>query len=234
MTDMGLEQIPTWARRYAQNRTLPVLVSLLIFTAGSAVFGGLSYLTAWAYKAGERLLAGSAVLVLSGFAVWWLWFSFVGGAAIIRRISERLYQGEGSVMAAPSDEEKSGRPPLAAFLFMFCVVASIGLGFLEFYPITLMQPVSALYVVPFLCYLGLKLRRVGSPFMFLWPALYGIHAILMVAGAPIRLGPALDIIVPVFGYGLLAALAGHIYSRIALRRMRSLARVPNAVERQAR
>jgi hypothetical protein len=231
-TDMGLREIPTWAKRYAQNRTLPVLMMLLIFAAGYAAFGGLSYLTAWAYRDGHLFLAASAMLVLSGFAVWWMWFCFVGGAAIMRRISERLYQREGGAIAAATCQaEEHGRLPLAICVFMFCVLASLGLGLLGLYPISLMQPVSALYVVPFLCYLGLKLRRVGSPFMFLWPALYGIHAILMVGGAPIRLGPAFDITVPMLGYGLLAALAGHIYSRIALRRIRSLARIPETAER---
>jgi len=230
--DADLRDIPKWARRYAQNRTLPVLASLVIFAAGYAMFGGLSYLTAWAYKAGQRFLAASAMLVLSGFAVWWLWFCFIGGPAIMRRISQRLYQREGSVMAGTSHAEEHKRPPLGVFVFMFCVIASIGLGLLGFFPVSLMQPISALYVVPFLCYLGLKLRRAGSPFMFLWPALYGIHAILLVAGAPIRLGPAFDMIVPMFGYGFIAALAGHIYSRVALRRLRALAASPELSDRE--
>jgi hypothetical protein len=226
--DAGLREIPKWARRYAQNRTLPVLASLLVFAAGYAVFGGLSYLTAWAYKAGERFLAAAAMLVLSGFAVWWLWFCFVGGPAIMRRICQRLYQREGGVIAGTSQAEEHKRLPLGVFVFLFCVVASIGLGFLGFLPIRFMQPISALYVVPFMCYLGLKMHGTGSPFMFLWPALYGVHAVLIVAGAPIRLGPAFDIIVPTVGYGLIAALAGHIYSRIALRRLRALAASPES------
>jgi hypothetical protein len=228
--DAELRELPKWARRYAQNRTLPVLVFLLIFAAGYVAFGGLSYLTAWAYRADRRILAASAMLVLSGFAVWWMWFSFVGGPAIMRRVAERLYQREGSVIAGTSQAEEHKRLPLGVFIFMFCVVASVGLGLLGFYPIGLMQPVSALYVVPFFCYLGLKLRRVGSPFMFLWPALYGIHAVLIVAGAPIGVGPAFDIFVPVVGYGILAALAGHLYSRVALRRLRAIAASRNAAD----
>ena len=65
--------------------------------------------------------------------------------------------------------------------------------------------------------------------MMLWPTLYAIHAILLVAGAPIYFGgkwEALNMFVPVVGYGVLAALAGHIYSRIALRRLRTLATSP--------
>ena len=117
-------------------------------------------------------------------------------------------------------------PPLAAFLFMFCIVASVGLGFAGFLPVRYMQPVTAIYCVPFMCYLGAKHGKGGSPFMFLWPALYAIHAILLVAGAPIRfegMYEILNMLVPTAGYGLVAALAGHIYSRFALGRLRAAA-----------
>lgn len=228
--DQDIRSIPTWTRRYAQSRTLPLVVFLGIFVVGFAAFGGLSYLTAWAYVTGHRALAVAAMLLLSGFAAWWLWFSFVGAPGIFRRITERLYRNEGAVSVGPSPEANRGRAaPAVGFLFMFCVIASVGLGLLGVLPIRYMQPVSALCVVPFLVYIGITLRGIGSPFMWLWPALYGIHAILLVAGAPIRFSrpwEALNMLVPVVGYGLLAALAGHIYSRIALRRLRALARSP--------
>jgi hypothetical protein len=232
--DDRVREIPKWARRYAQNRTLPLVVFLGIFVFGSCMFGGLSYLTAWAYKDDQRFLAAASMLVLCAFAVWWLWFSFIGAARIMRGISERLYQGDGSVsVGACAGIEESKGPRLVAFVFMFCVLAGVGLGLLGLLPIRYMQPISALYVVPFLCYLGMKMRRIGSPFMFLWPALYGLHAILDVAGVPVRFWGdfhALDIFVPMIGYGLIAAIAGHIYSRIALRRLRRLAASPYATD----
>jgi len=43
-----------------------------------------------------------------------------------------------------------------------------------------------------------------------------------VVGVPISRGPLFDMLVPTIGYGLLAGLAGHIYSRFALRGLRSL------------
>jgi hypothetical protein len=217
-------EIPKWAQRYAQNRTLTVIVLLAIFYVGFAVFGGLSYLTGWAYHTGRTFLAVSSTLVLVGFAAWWLWFSFIGAARMMRGVSERLYQGEGGVLVgagAGRVEGKGGQ--LVAFVFILCVMAGVVLGSRGSIPIRLMQPVSALYVVPFLCYLGIKQRGAGSPFMFLWPALYGIHAVLLVTGVPIGMGPMLDMLVPTAGYGLVAALAGHVYSRYALRRLKHLA-----------
>ena len=232
----GIRDIPRWTRRYAQNRTLTVIALLAIFCVGFAVFGGLSYLTGWAYHAGRRTLAVSSMLVLCGFAVWWLWFSFIGGARIMRGLSERLYQGEGGVSVGAGAGRVEGKGvQLAAFVFMFCVIASVGLGFLGFIPIGLMQPVSALYSVPFLCYLGVKLHRLGagSPFIFLWPALYGIHAILLVTGVPIGMGPMLDMFVPTVGYGLVAALAAHVYSRYALRKLKRLAATADSSEEES-
>ena len=63
--------------------------------------------------------------------------------------------------------------------------------------------------------------------MLLWPGLYALHAILIVAGAPIVFTGAwegLNMLLPVAGYGLLAGLAGHIYSRFALRKLKDAAR----------
>ncbi|UCC69028.1 MAG: hypothetical protein JSV79_03655 [Armatimonadota bacterium] len=233
--DDGVREIPTWARRYAQNLTLPVVVSLVIFAVASCMFGGLSYLTAWAYVNDKRVLAGASMLVLCAFAVSWVWFSFVGGTRIMRQITKQLYRGEGSASVGPplGPGAMSHPPTLIGFVFMFCVLASVGLGLLGFLPTRYMQPISAVYVVPFLCYIGLKVCRGGSPFMFLWPALYAIHAVLLVTGVPIGMGPMLDMFVPTVGYGLIAALAGHIYSRVALRRLRRLAASPEVPQETA-
>jgi len=228
--DNDVRDIPKWARRYAQNRTLPMLVFFAIFVVGFAAFGGLSYLTAWAHVTGQRALAVAAMLVLSGFAAWWMWFSFVGEPRIMRRITERLYRSEGAVSPDSSPQDNILRKsPAVGFVFMFCVIASVGLGLLGVLPIRYMQPVSALYMIPFFVYVGISQRGASSPFMVLWPALYAIHAILLVAGAPIYFGgkwEALNMLVPVVGYGALAALAAHIYSRYALRRLRALAASP--------
>ena len=140
-------------------------------------------------------------------------------------------RGIGRQVAEP--DQVVGRVSLwVAFLFKFCILASILLGMMGFFPIRYMQPVSALYIVPFFVYVGARHARdgrAGSLFMSLWAALYALHAILLVAGAPIhfgRLDEALNVLIPLVGYGLIAALAAHIYSRFALRRLRALATSP--------
>ncbi|MEZ6070602.1 MAG: hypothetical protein R3C10_10080 [Pirellulales bacterium] len=60
----------------------------------------------------------------------------------------------------------------------------------------------------------------------IWPALYTIHALLIVAGAPIVFHApwdGLNMLIPIAGYGILAALVGHLYSRYALGKLRRLA-----------
>jgi hypothetical protein len=61
--------------------------------------------------------------------------------------------------------------------------------------------------------------------MLLWPALYAIHAALILSG--LSLGflerPSVSILFPVTVYGIIAALASHIYGRFALRKLRRLA-----------
>ena len=85
-----------------------------------------------------------------------------------------------------------------------------------------MQPISAIYCVPFLVGLWLLLRPVSIP-LALWPALCGLHAILIVVGAPIVFVGAwssLNMLIPVCGYGMLTGLISHVYSRFALRKLR--------------
>jgi hypothetical protein len=223
-TDDRVREIPKWAQRYARNRTLAFVVSQLIFIVAFPMFGGLAYLTGFAYMHGHRALAAAAVLALSGWTVFWIWFSFFSAEGLIGRVTKWLYRREGQVSPEQSLYLVHGRRPTwAAFVFVFCVIASVGLGLIGYIPERLMQPVSATYVVPFMLYLGWKLRETSSPFMLLWPLLYGIHAILIATGVPISRGPMFDMWFPLVGYGLGAGLAGHIYSRIALRRLRSLA-----------
>lgn len=222
--NQGVRDIPKWAGRYSRNRTLSFIAFQVIFILGALMFGGLSFLTATAYLFGHRTLAAWGVLSLSAWTVFWVWFSLRGARQMLPKVTAWLYRGEGQVAPDQSVFVARGpKPTWVAYVFGFCILASVGLGFLGFIPTRLMQPVSAIYVVPFMLYLGWTQRRSGSPFMFLWPVLYGSHAMLLALGVIRSLGPMLDMFLPTVGYGLVAGLAGHVYSRIALRKLRSLA-----------
>jgi len=224
-----VQEIPKWARRYAQNQTVSLLVFQAIFVAGAAAFGGLSCLMVWSYIHGQRWLALAAAVALVGLAVWWVWFSVFGVAGLIRQTAWRLTRGTGTAsVGAPAFSQAPPAGPMV--LFGLCVVASVLVTMMEWVPTRYMQPLTAVYVIPFMIYLGVKQWNTSSPFMVLWPALYAVHAVLIVAGVPISRGPMFDMFFPVVGYGSIAALAGHIYSRYALRKLRALAAVTETAE----
>jgi len=86
------------------------------------------------------------------------------------------------------------------------------------------QPIVACYVVPILVWWALTDGRITLPMGMLWPGLYAVHAVAMVLGAPLVIGAdaGQTVIWPLIIYLLVALLAGHIYSRYALRRMREI------------
>ncbi len=235
-SEADLREISVWSRRYAQNRSVPVLVSLLLFTVVFGAIGGSSYLVGWSYLAGHRALVAPAVALLALALALWIWSMTPASAHFIRRISDRAYRGEGEATLS------AGGPPrrldrAVAVAFGVSIGVSVALGVAGIIPLRYMQPVSALYSVPFLLYLCRRQRRMIGPLAYLWPILYATHAVLLLLGAPIYFsGPlqTLNMLVPTIGYGLLAALAGHLYSRFALRKLRRLAAAgPEEGEEQA-
>jgi len=189
-----------------------------------------SYYGAYAYRSGNLTLfwlcVGVVVLAVAGD----IFLSIPGwGGKQLERLVNRLYAKEGHVTMAMSGK-RAPRALIALLLAGFggCVLASVVLGFLGVIPVACMQPVSALFVVPFLVALTLLMRPAVGYLSLLWPLLYGLHALLLLAGVPLRFAEPwgfLDILVPMSGYGLLTGLIGHAYSRIALYRLRRLTRV---------
>jgi hypothetical protein len=225
-----LREIGAWSRRYAQNRTVPAAVSLLMVTIVMGVIMGISYLVDWAFMAGHQAWAPLAVVLLVLALALQASLLSRRSWCFIQRISDRVYRAEGTATVSAPETISGPRRrahSLVVLGFVACIVAMVGLGLAGKLPLHYMQPISALYFVPFLLWLGFLLRE-SSPFMYLWPALYGLHAVLLVLGAPIYFSGSLEslnILVPMIGYGLVAGLAGHIYSRYALRKLRRLAAV---------
>jgi len=224
-----LKEIPKWTRKYAQNRALPVLISLLIF---SCIFAGIaipSYFGGKAYRAGNTVLFWICIFV-SAIAMISLFFFCVPkwGGKFIERISQRLYGAEGTVLIAGPEAMKKKRwlGYVVGMIFGSCVIGSVILGSKGFLAIEYMQPISALYFVPFTLFLYCWQRPKVGPIVLLWPILYTIHAVLIVVGMPILfteyLTP-LNMILPVFGYGFLTHIIGHVYSRYALKKLKTTA-----------
>jgi hypothetical protein len=223
-----LKEIPKWTRKYAQNRTIPFLIFLTInlcLLAGIAIpsyFGGFAYLN------GNMVLFGISIFVLIISMICVTIISVPKwGSKISERITRRVYAGEGSILISvpKSMKKKKWVGYVVAMIFCSCIVGSVILGLLGYLSIEYMQPISAVYVVPFLVFLYFLQRPIISPLALLWPTLYGIHAILVVAGVPIQFGEPwifLNMLIPIAGYGILCGLIGHIYSRYALKKLKGV------------
>jgi hypothetical protein len=223
-------ELSRWVRLYAQNRSLPMVASLVIFVAFSVAIGGGSYLAGAAYLNRHMVLFAACIVVLVFVIAGLIYVSVPQwGGRRMEQLAKQLYAKEGQVALATTQVAGRRRTGLLlGLVFGACIVASLILGLLGYIPQRYMQPVSALYVVPFLVVLNVLMRPAVGWLMLLWPALYALHAILIVAGAPILFTGAwdgLNMLIPVAGYGLLAGLVAHIYSRFALHRVKRLARM---------
>ena len=218
-----LKEIQKWTRRYAENRTLPFLVGMLTFLFLFCGTGGLFYVACNAYRAGNMLLFWVCI-----FAVVLVFTAIMWGARYIERL---LYRKEGQIKLAIPKNTKKERiaGSIAGLLFVVCVIISVILGVLGYIPIKYMQPVSAIFIIPFFVCIGIWFRGSVNPagfLVWLWPVLYFIHAILIVAGVPIlfhKPWTALNMLIPIAGYGILCGLLGHLYSRYALKKLKTAA-----------
>jgi hypothetical protein len=224
--------ITRWTRRYAQSRSFPVLVFMAFFMAYWFGFIGLTMAGGWALHGGHMVLFWACVaagIALLGLVVWvsvprW-------GGRWLERIAYRYYEREGSL--TPSIPLPQGRMKtagaIAALLFVAALLTHINLGRAGYTSIEYGQPISALYVVPFSVFLALATR---TYIKLLFPLLYGVHAILLVVGIPLRFwsNPAHDMPFTIMGYMVLAALVGHAYNRYALARLKRIAHTSETTE----
>jgi len=224
-----LKEIPKWTRRYAQNRTLTNLVHLIIFLL---IFMGIavsSLLVGIAFTTGHMIFFWICIVALFAILICLFIISIpkFGGVKIWRWIDKRIYGYEGTI-SIPEPElmkKKKWVGQVVGLVFGLCVISSVFLGGKYNTLIKYMQPVSALYVVPFLVFLYFWQRPKIGPIALVWPVLYTIHAILIVAGVPILFTgnlTGLNMLLPTFGYGFLTFTIGHFYSRYALKKLKGI------------
>lgn len=221
--------IVQWARRYAKSRTISFLVQWVFIVVMVAVIALTASFTIMANNAGNmvQVYVSAALLMLAIIVL--SWFSASSwGADLVFRVTQWLYGQEGYVSYAEElgldRRQRWLMTALSGGLVIYHLVGAL-LVIFRLLPFDLLQPYSAAYMVPFLIYM-IWVQKLGF-WAWFWPVLYGLHAVLLAAGAPVSFPgdlKVLDMVVPVFGYGLLAILIGHLYSRYALYRLRSLAR----------
>jgi hypothetical protein len=224
-SDDGLRQIPSWASRYANNRTLPILVSMAVTAGAAALIAGLAAGAGRALRDGHPGLGWSLMGLDLAFCAWWVWL--VLGKGLNRwmaGVSERMYRGDGLAVAAPT-VRLTGAQRVVPWVFGALVCATPIIAQKVPLPDEYLQPLTALYTVPFMLYLWWLQGRFSAPFMLLWPVLYAAHAVAVLAGMPLLRGidPMMQVLLPMFACSLVAAVASNLYGRYALRKLRALA-----------
>ncbi|MBD3291343.1 MAG: hypothetical protein GF393_00355 [Armatimonadia bacterium] len=222
--DQRLKDLPKWADRYARNRTIPALLMMTVFFIGFAVFSLLGTGVARAFDSGYPALGIAAVVVLLAAVAGWLWAVFSG---VLSRwgsnVAKRYYEREGMATAKAGERPKwSWR---SWIIFAALITAPVAMGLLPIDP-QYSQALAACYLVPLMVWWATTDGKITLPMGLLWPVLYALHAVAMVLGAPLVIGgdAGPTVMWPALGYLFVALLAGHIYSRYALKRMREISR----------
>ena len=234
-----LKEIPKWTRKYAQNRTLTILVLMVmavLFGVFFAVLVGFPLILAVAgFWKGNMILGcvGIAVLVAALVAILKFYifiFAKYGGKnkGLLDQIIDRwIYGKEGTAsMPQPKLSKKMKRLDIVfAIVYLVCLIGSMELAMLGYIPVKYFLPFMALFVVPFGVYQYFIMRPRLGPVILIFPILYAIHAILIVAGVPIfftgTFAVPFNMFLPVI-YNFLAFMIGHLYSRCALKKLKGL------------
>lgn len=206
-----LKKIPKWARRYAESRTAPLVVFSSIFIV---LFGAVS-LGVYCFLKGRFILAAiMMILYIAGllyFVITW------------DRHEARYFTKTGIPQSESVQQIKKFLPvPLILFVVISVILEQRGV-----FPPHLRMPISAAYVCPLLIFANWHWAR-GSFIGYLWAALYGGWAIAILLKVPIltfseRFAGYEMIAVPVTG--LITGLIAYIYSRYALKKLKTAARL---------
>ena len=129
-------------------------------------------------------------------------------------------------MPLPKISKKTKRLDIVlAIVYLVLLIGSMELGMLGYIPVKYFLPFTALFVVPFGVYQYFIMQPRLGPVILIFPILYAIHAILIIAGVPIFLTGTfaipLNMLIPIV-YNFLAFMLGHLYSRYALKKLKGL------------
>ena len=235
-----LKEIPKWTRKYAQNRMLtPIVLMVMVILFGMLVavlVGFPSALVLIAFKKGNMILGcvGIAVLVAALAAILKFYiflFSKFGGknrGLIDQLIEQRIYVKEGtaSIPLPKITKKMRGLDYLVGAILLIYMLGVNSLCIMGYIAFKYQQPLMALFFVPcFVFEYFFLLRPKVGPLVLIWPILYTIHAILILAGVPIFFTGYLrfwNMFIPLIGYAFLAYAIGHLYSRYALKKLKGL------------
>ena len=204
-----LKEIPKWARRYAENRTLPQIVFHLIYLS----FGGVVFLSVYCFLQRWFILAS----ILMGIYV-------VGFICILifGDYSKDRYFTKSGIPESESVQQIKKFLPLPLIV---CIAVQMIMEIRGVFPEHLRMPISAVCVCPLLIFVNWRWAR-GSFIGYLWAALYGGWAIAILFKVPVLTFPerfAGNEMIAVPVTGAITGVVAYIYSRHALKKLKAAA-----------
>ena len=210
-----LKEIPKWARRYAESRAAPLIIFSSIFIV---LFGAVS-LSVYCFLKGQFILAAIMVVL---YVVGFIYFVVTWD-----RHEARYFTKTGIPQSESLQQIRKFLPlPLILFVIISVIMEQRGV-----FPAHVKVPVSALYVCPLLIFANWRWAK-GSFIGYLWAGLYGAWAIAILLKVPVltfseggirQLKPGDEMYLAVPVTGVITGLVAYIYSRYALKKLKTTA-----------
>ena len=210
-----LKEIPKWARRYAESRTAPMIIFVIV---ALALFGAV-YLSVYCFLKGKFILAAIMMVVyIAGFICFLITYD--------RR--EAPYFTKTGIPQSKSVQQIRKFLPLPLIVF---VVFSVTMEQRGVFPAHLRVPISAACICPLLIFANWRWAK-DSFIGYLWAGLYGAWAIAILFKVPIlafseggirQMNPGDEMYLAVPVTGLITGLVAYIYSRYAKKKLKEVA-----------
>ena len=121
-------------------------------------------------------------------------------------------------------------------VLLICIIGTMYFSMEGYIASKYQQPVTAVYFVPFGVYEYFLRRSRFGPLVLICPILCTVHAILIIAGVPIYFtgdsGIIRNMFLPVAGYTFLAHVIANLYSRYALKKLKTAAHLQEDTNEQ--
>lgn len=217
-----LKEIPKWARRYAESRTAPMIIWHIVFI----VSFGLAFLSVYFFLK-ERFIFAAIILALDVVISIYFLITY-------DRHEARYFTKTGIPQSESVKQIRKFLPlPLILFVVIDVIMEQRGV-----FPHYLSVPISAVYVCPLLIFANWRWAR-GSFIGYLWATLYGAWAIAILFKVPIltfsqggQLKPGDEMYLAVPVTGLITGLVAYIYSRYALKKLKTAAHLQENTNEQ--
>jgi len=216
-----LQKVNKLMRNYSTNRPHTAIVSLIIF---GFLFFSMFGLSTFIGKSNSLIIIIPAVLFLTCISIGLIFFSIPKyNRQLLSYITLTIFKKEGivnnQILISPAKKKIMA---ISAGIFIICVPLNVLLGFFNLYDPRYMQPISAIYVVPFMLVIIFFTHPIAK-INLIWPILYAVHAVLTIFKIPVFFDSQYLLLnmSSIFIYGLFTLLISFFVGQINLQKLKS-------------